>query len=81
MPGKRVPCGSGLSTVPGYRFGSGNQRKYKRFGSDFIRTDYALDACPNGSQQERRQMRMIGGLRFDLAVGAARFGPADRGHA
>ena len=26
-------------------------------------------------------MRVIGGLRFDLALGAARLGTADRGHA
>jgi hypothetical protein len=52
-----------------------------RFGSDSIRTDHALDAGANRAQQERRQMRVIGGLRFDLALGAARLRTADRGHA
>jgi hypothetical protein len=32
------------------------------------------DAGANGPQQESGKVRVIGGLRFDLAVGASRFG-------
>src|SRR5438045_3418148 len=51
------------------------------FGSVAIRADQALDAGANRSQQKGRQMRVIGRLRFDLALGATRLGTADRGHA
>ena len=40
-----------------------------------------LDAGANRAQQKRRQMRVIGGLRFSLALGAARLGTADRRYA
>jgi hypothetical protein len=43
--------------------------------------DAVSDAGANGPQQECGKVRVIGGLGFDLAMGAARFGPADRGHA
>src|SRR6266850_2671880 len=39
------------------------------------------DAGANRPQQERRKMRVIGGLRFNVALGAARFRTTDRGHA
>jgi hypothetical protein len=41
----------------------------------------ASDAGANRPQQECGKVRVIAGLGFDFAVGAARFGPADRGHA
>jgi hypothetical protein len=39
------------------------------------------DAGANRPQQERRKMRVIGGLRFSVALGAPRFRTTDRGHA
>jgi hypothetical protein len=43
--------------------------------------DQALDAGANRAQQERRKMRVIGRLRFGLALRPPRFGTADRRHA
>jgi hypothetical protein len=51
------------------------------FCSGSIRTGQASDAGAYRTQQERRQMRVIGRLRFDLALGPSRFGTADRRHA
>src|SRR5205809_6499481 len=39
------------------------------------------DAGANRPQQERRKMRVIGGLRFSVALGAPRFRTTDRGYA
>src|SRR5438128_9167378 len=39
------------------------------------------DAGANRPQQERRKMRVIGGLRFSVALGAPWFRTTDRGYA
>ena len=46
-------------------------------GSYRIRSDAGAD----GPQQERRKVRVIGGLGVDFALGAPGFGTTDRGHA
>ena len=49
----------------------------KRVPSDF-RARFRLDAGPNGAQQERREMRVIGRLRCRIARSLRRLGAADR---
>ena len=49
----------------------------KRVPSDF-RARFRLDAGPNGAQQERREMRVIGRLRRRIARSLRRLGAADR---
>ena len=57
------------------------EQQSMRFGSDSLRTVSALDAGANRPQQERRQMRVIGSLRFRLALRASRLCAANRRYA